>query len=89
MTHDEAVNEFHKAEETVSLLVEKNAEAYLLVSFEYCVLFLLVSRYLILWNVIFLYTSCGMANVGLQISSLLLVVSKDMRNYFLYTKSVV
>lgn len=29
VTHDEAVNEFRKAEETVSLLVEKNAEAYL------------------------------------------------------------
>lgn len=33
VTHDVAVNEFRKAEESVSLLVEKNAEAQLLVSF--------------------------------------------------------
>lgn len=33
VTHDVAVNEFRKAEESVSLLVEKNAEALLLVSF--------------------------------------------------------
>ena len=32
MTHDVAVNEFRKADESVSLLVEKNAETYLLVS---------------------------------------------------------
>ena len=32
VTHDVAVNEFRKADETVSLLVEKNAEAVLLVS---------------------------------------------------------
>lgn len=32
VTHDVAVNEFRKADETVSLLVEKNAEALLLVS---------------------------------------------------------
>ena len=32
VTHDVAVNEFRKADETVSLLVEKNAEAILLVS---------------------------------------------------------
>jgi len=30
VTHDVAVNEFRKAEESVSLLVEKNAEALLL-----------------------------------------------------------
>ena len=34
VTHDVAVNEFRKADETVSLLVEKNAEAVLLVSKE-------------------------------------------------------
>ena len=32
VTHDVAVNEFRKADESVSLLVEKNAEAQLLVS---------------------------------------------------------
>lgn len=32
VTHDVAVTEFRKAEESVSLLVEKNAEAQLLVS---------------------------------------------------------
>ena len=32
VTHDVAVNEFRKADESVSLLVEKNAETYLLVS---------------------------------------------------------
>lgn len=32
VTHDDAVNEFRKAEEAVSLLVEKNAEAHLLSS---------------------------------------------------------
>ena len=32
VTHDVAVNEFRKAEESVSLLVEKNAEAQMLVS---------------------------------------------------------
>ena len=32
VTHDVAVNEFRKADESVSLLVEKNAEAHLLVS---------------------------------------------------------
>ena len=32
MTHDVAVNEFRKVDESVSLLVEKNAETYLLVS---------------------------------------------------------
>lgn len=32
VTHDVAVNEFRKADESVSLLVEKNAEIYLLVS---------------------------------------------------------
>ena len=32
VTHDVAVNEFRKAEESVSLLVEKNAETHLLVS---------------------------------------------------------
>lgn len=31
VTHDVAVNEFRKADESVSLLVEKNAETYLLV----------------------------------------------------------
>ena len=35
VTHDVAVNEFRKAEESVSLLVEKNAEAQLLVSFSW------------------------------------------------------
>lgn len=33
VAHDVAVNEFRKAEESVSLLVEKKAEAQLLVSF--------------------------------------------------------
>ena len=33
VTHDVAVNEFRKAEESVWLLLEKNAEARLLVSF--------------------------------------------------------
>ena len=32
VTHDVAVNEFRKADESVSLLVEKNAEAHILVS---------------------------------------------------------
>ena len=35
VTHDVAVNEFRKVEESVWLLLEKNAEAQLLVSFLY------------------------------------------------------